>query len=666
MDEERQFARDFKRGRYGGAGAGAGSGASRAAWTARHIASSAPVRRALSRQIRLWNVKDGDGHREDRDFCERPIRPSAATLLDPHPYVEPTSRANLFSWIVPRGDSGTDPSVQGFSAVGSISDISDSRNVYYVTSSGTWENDANRRQMLMYALSSSFISTRYGLCRIRERTSQLTAGTVDPPVDPTWQHITDIVPWGASSMYPTPFGIDSASDYPQAMSNMKATDEFPWVHPGSGCLPLFYMDQPNPYMPARASVVRDYGRFGDSVRLKYRELKMVIEEFPFTNAFTTATGLWVNSVSNPSGFGLIPMPPRPADRVRVILFSRRRRSDDEPVRQLYPPVVPPAPSAGTLGADTWQSDVTYDTPSNGEMLFTWPTDPSGDFVIHEDVVLEYPPYKSHELPHHGVFATTNTSSTSTSMMYPFTPDTVFSAHGTDGFSYNTASSTAVRPVSGAGTMSHLDADGLPHNRRKITFYRKFNDDGKTLRWVSGSGDGEHEMTPQRPVTTSAAAINSAAGATSGVPYIRSYGDGAGEPEIDICERELFVTVLTGAYLEPHLAVDSGTPSLGVFVNAVADVPVIAEGAAHKATGHLAWRLAPANVCMPSLVSVKTKMWYADEPLQGVPPTMVVRNAAGVATGRISYSGVAPTNPVAEIDQVPLGMASVQTSRLPPF
>ena len=183
------------------------------------------------------------------------------------------------------------------------------------------------------------------------------------------------------------------------------------------------------------------------------------------------------------------MPTRPADRVRIIIFSRKRSREagEEQQHNVHVPLFPRKPSAGAVGtASTWQSDMTYDTPAHGEMVFTMPSsNPDSGLIIHEDVTLNYPRYRAEDLPNHGVTAirATTTGVDSVSLQRDPYANDPFNSFGTltpryTGFSPGLMSS-------GAGTLSSLDADGLPHNRRKLSFYRKFNDDGKTLSWTTG-------------------------------------------------------------------------------------------------------------------------------------------------------------------------------------
>lgn len=619
------------------------------------VAAHPAAQRAIERRVRLWAVKDADGHRTDRDYSERPIRSFQPTLAEPNPYTEPTSHADLFSWASSTPEAGGPPGVRP-----GARDISQLLSPVSPVSYDDWISDRYRRAQLVKSQGSSFLATRYGLCRIRQR-------RINSVGDET-RIVTDIVPWGASINYPA--GVwpqpNSATDvYPQAMTNIKATNESPWPHIGSGCMPLFFMDQPHPYMPARASVVRDVDRFGDTVRLKYRELKIVMEEFPYYNTIDPGTGLWSPqpaTVADPStrSFGLSPMPPRPADRVRVILFSRKKHREETKQQRngLYVPIFPPKPSAGDVGSGhptLWQADQTYDTPSHGELVFTYPSSAlDSDCVIHEDVVMEYPKYRADDLPQHGLISTFASAGSlpdvvsSTTTPYAVQP---FNSYGSDAPRY--PGGPPGLASSGSGMMPALDADGLPHHRRRLVFYRKFNDDGHTLSWTVGSGEDQYEMTAARTTDYAAGQVQAASG------ELRAFGDSS--VKIDMADRELFVTVVTGAYIESRKWQDPATSSVVIDAGAT----VVDTNALTNSIGNRAWRLSPANVCMPSLVSIKTKMWYADEPMTSIPRSITVVDAAGVPTGRLRVREVGSTiGGALTSDLLPLGDINPQIASLP--
>lgn len=619
------------------------------------VAAHPAAQRAIERRVRLWAVKDADGHRTDRDYSERPIRSFQPTLAEPHPYTEPTSHADLFSWASSTPETGGPPGIRS-----GARNISQLVSPVSPTSYGDWISDRYRRAQLVKSQGSSFIATRYGLCRIRER-------RINPVGDDT-RLVTDIVPWGASINYPAgvwPQANTPTDVYPQAMTNIKATNESPWPHIGSGCMPLFFMDQPHPYMPARASVVRDVDRFGDTVRLKYRELKIVMEEFPFFNSIDPASGFWTPQPPTVSGeasrsFGLRPMPPRPADKVRVILFSRKKHREETKQQRngLYVPIFPPKPSAGAVGSGhptLWQADQTYDTPSHGELVFTYPSSaPDSDCVIHEDVVMEYPKYRSDELPHHGVvhrMATETDPVTATAVSsYPYF-GSPFNSYGSE--TPRLPGSLPGLYSSGAGMMPALDADGLPHHRRRLVFYRKFNDDGHTLSWTVGSGEDQREMTASRTTDYGAGQVQAASG------ELRAFTDTV--VKVDMSDRELFVTVVTGAYIESRKWQDPATTSVVIDSGGT----VLDTTALTNSIGNRAWRLSPANVCMPSLVSIKTKMWYADEPMTSIPRSITVVDGAGVPTGRLRVREVGSTiGGALTSDLLPLGDIDPQIASLP--
>jgi len=205
----------------------------------------------------------------------------------------------------------------------------------------------------------------------------------------------------------------------------------------------------------------------------------------------------------------------------------------------------------------------------------------------------------------------------------------------------------------AGTMAAVDADGLPHTRRRIKFYRKFRDDGRTLSWVSGSGEDQHEMTAPRTEAAETGWVKTdgtLSGTREAVPTV-----------VDMCDRELFITVVSGAHLETRQWRNGGVTS--VVINSEAtnlDTSALTLSIADRA-----WRLSPSNVCMPSLVSIKTKMWYADEPLTSIPRSLTVVNGAGVVTGRLRVRDVGNTVGGALVaDALPLGDFDAQISQLP--
>lgn len=615
----------------------------------KRFAAVKATKAAFDRRIRLWTTKDADGHRTDRDYAERPIRTGEPTLIAPAPYVEPTSRADLFSWATSRGEADSFPVIRP-----GARDISQ---LLAPTLPGTfadWRSDSYRRSQLVKSQGSSFIATRYGLCRVRER--RIATGA-------SYHIVTDLTPWGASINYPGAFIPNTllGTSYPQALTNIKATQDSPWPFLGSGCLPLFYMDQPHPFVPPRASVIRDTERFGDTVRLKYRELTVCLEEFPYYNQIDPGTGRW-----NPppptvrdgaaNTFGLTPMPVRPADRVRVILFSRKkvRARTDTGQDGLFVPLFPPKPAAGHVGSTSpWQADMTYDTPSNGERVFTYPsTAATSEVIIHEDVVLNYPRHRPEDLPSHGhAVGTSETSAGAAGLQTSPSNGFVFGNHNT----VNPIQNNNAPPYlsTAMGTMSAVDADGLPHNRRKLYFRRKFKDDGRRLSWTLGAGEDQHEMTAPRTEEST-------------VGYLRSGGDTANSTEevstvIDMCDRELFITVVSGAFIESR-AWTAGTAD-AVAINA--EGTNLDTSTLTRSVGNRCWRLSPANVCMPSLVSISTKMWYADEPLTSIPRSITVVDGAGVVTGRIRVRDVGSTIGGALVaDQLPLGDFNAEISQLP--
>lgn len=696
----------LKRTRYGGAGQGAGA-------IARSVAASPAVRRAVERRIRLWATKDAEGHREDREYCEKPIRTRDPDLTNPHPYSEPTSRANLLSWIIPRVSTGSFPTVAPISTLPASADGTGTTTYlsarYTANIPPTWSytlgtpspggivpitrvaRDSDRRAAVITGMNSSFIATRYGLCRIRERilgsritpapenaqcgdTNLASIYSLDPASVFT---ASDIVPWGASSMYPSPFqhdvlpalpagqSFDTTYHHHPTVTSLNATPERPWCHMGSGCLPLFFMDQPNPFTAPRATVLRDNTRFGSSVRLKYRELSMTFEYFPMRSMYTPE-GTWrmSGSAASHQNVGLAPSPPRSADRVRVILFSRKKQPVGHVQPQLFPPIFPPVPSDSHFGDTTWQGDVTYDTPSQGEKVFGFPSTAVGsDFIIHEDVVLRYPKVKRRL----GV-TPTQIPGTNTANSTGYRTEKLFAQAGrdtsVDGFVLTGGDNNSIGMPTDDATLAPADADGIPHTRQKMVFYRKFTDDGKTLTWTPAVGDAEHEMAPQLPFDTHPSAVG---------------GDGTivkdtGETiQLDMCDRELFVTVITGAHLEcrrfaPRTAAPVDAAAIGGFRNncgPYAEQLIASQPRPTDANMGYGWRLSPQNVCNPSFVDIRTKVWYADEQFSFAPDEVYTVDATGVPTGRLRVVETGPRAPTAPSESLPLGLDFVQISSVPP-
>ena len=135
-------------------------------------------------------------------------------------------------------------------------------------------------------------------------------------------------------------------------------------------------------------------------------------------------------------------------------------------------------------------------------------------------------------------------------------------------------------------------------------------------------------------------------------------------QVDLCARELFVTVVSGAYIETREWSEPITDE-GASVSLNSEGTVVDDTSLTRSIMHRAWRLSPANVCMPSLVSVQTKMWYADEPLTSIPRAITVVNAAGTATGRLRVRDVGSTiGGALSADLLPLGTIDPQISQLP--
>lgn len=588
---------------FGGAGSGAGRS------FASSVRASPAVRAAIDRRVRLWMAKDEEGQRTDREYFERSIR-RPWSLTDPNQFAEPTSRMNLSSWIIPRPDAATFPSVHP-----------DPRRVtrFSVPPTTTPPSDTDAIDEIAKCQHSSFMATRHGLCKIRRRKVVYSA-------EPQDRFFDDVYVAGCSSRYPAHFAQQTGVLHLYRGTQARPTDAVPWQFFGSGCLPIFYMDQPMPHIKAMPSIPRDVDRFGDTVRAKFRELRITIEELPFTHTYAPGGAReWPPPLpaSDPESkrAGLVNMQDRPEDKVRIIIFTRKKTHRDVAPTEgaVYPPLFPPAPAGAYLPAGEGRVDQTTDTPMFGEKVYTYPSDhPDSPFVIVEDVVMEYPKFR---MTGQGRGQSTATGGNYASSA-AYDTDVLFQNYGAE--AANTIIPTADRGWDQRATMSLADADGLPHNMRKIEFVRKYKDDGHKLSWSLNGKQNDVEMAPaERKVVRPVICGN------TGVIVASSPATLDAETQIDMCEKELFVTVLTGAYLECHAfraPVDEGGTPLTLF-QVEDETPVAGQ---HT----FGWRLSPYNVCAPAMVEISTKMWYSEEGPEGAPSQLRVVDDTGATIGRV--------------------------------
>lgn len=577
------------------------------------------VRRDV-RGMQLFVTKDAQGNRVDRDYSEHSIR-TQWSMTNPNDFVEPTSRANLTSWIVPRLDDSTYP----------VPDVNP-RGLVSIAFAGT---DTAAVNQLKNAQCASFIATRYGLCRIRNR--KYTVSTYAEP-----QNLADIIPWGASSTYLNPLWSDNSNHPIAAQTYFRPSQQWPWRFAASGCLPIFYMDQPNPYMKPLPGVLRDEGRFGDSVRSKFRELDITIEEFPYCGR-VLENGKWSaqSTAALQARAGLQVMPERPIDHVRIIIFTRKkdRRNPDVGQQPLMPPIFPPAPAGSFCESDALPLDSTWDTPAHGEHVMRWPSKhPASPYVIIEDVVMQFPKFKPTGV---GMYSSRADNGAPSVGAGSHDATKLFKGYGTATASHAEVDGTE---ANARATMPHLDADGLPHTNRKLRFRRKYKDMGNKVIWHKkgmintheGLDDGIDQYNPALPDY-----LNTD-------PRMSQYfttGVSPGTVDIDMCDRKLFVTVLTGAYLECR-------EQMWVTTGGTETTSTQCEGISWATFNNQfgrSWHISPASVCHPALVSIKTKWHYADEALQGRPDQMRVVDDTGATIGRIVVDRPDPYAP-GEVEQ----------------
>lgn len=532
---------------------------------------SAP-RREVAHVARNEAVKRLRGQKVSRTMKEVSIR-FDWTAAFPSMFVEPTSRANLTGWIRDRefrtafGTPGP-PVVDADPALHTAA--SGHYEPFTVTSSlPTWSQVQDKvRKHVGQNNHSSYIATRYGLSRVRNRV-------------PKGEHAAgafEIIPWGAPTVFPSAW-----CEFGGGMSLKKGvivrpTADHPHPYIASGCIPVFFHDCPSPYSFPIPPITEGVDRFGPRVMSKFRELKIHIEPFSYTTHLTGDT-----AVDNTMMRTMLRKNIDPKPWARVIIFKRRPGwQDDATQHTLFPPIFPPVPVGSSLSESrtTAVSDVTVDTPMHSNKVRYWPSSvPGSMFQILEDFVVDLVPDK---LPDRGQMSTGSTSA-----------DHLFRGYGT----VHASSSLASNAFDSAELLTPLDSDGLPHHFKKVTITRQYRDNGRFISFEhTGMDPRSHEGVPPRNPNIRPTLLVDAA--TDPHPHIQG-GNADNGVELDMCQEELFVTVVTGAYL--------------TLVNGVAPGGAEYEGVQQKISV-----LDPRSVCGPALVSIETNWWYADAGIDGPP------------------------------------------------
>lgn len=575
----------------------------------RRLAQQA-ARAAQIRTTRLFLARDTDGQREDREYNERAIR-RAWSSASPTTFIEPTSRMNMAGWIVPRADPTTYPTVR----------LDPRRTLLHFTVPGTAAGftDEHALGVLKQSQYSSWLATRFGLAKIRHR--QMNVTVAGAPA--TSILVPDIYVSGAPRSYPHPLRVGGSFN-PATWSQVRPTPSIPWEHLGSGCLPIFYMDCPTPFMKPLPGIRRNEGRYGDTVRSKFRELTITLEEFPFTHDYqplgvVRTWNLPIDETGEPTYTNngqFVEMRDRKPGKARVIIFARKKEKrygspDDTCLR---PPIFPPT-SAGAYRQGVGHTaegllDITHDTPSMGASVLSFPSShPDSEFVILEDNVYTFPPFEMAGSGRVEGAADSNAKS--------YSDQDLFRAYGrehsvVDGSTYATWDQRA--------TMSNRDADGLPHNTRKIFIKRRYKDMGHKISWQQRGPLNSHERVGTDVLGVRTCWVNPASNECSFPDSLPS-----GLIDVDMCDRELFVTVLTGAHLECH--------GFSV-VNAEHTINTVEGVAVSPHQNDYGWRFSPYNVEQPCMVRIRTKWWYADEAISARPDQLRVVDAAGATIGRV--------------------------------
>lgn len=531
-------------------------------------------RREVATVARNDAVKRLRGQKVSRIFKEVSIR-SEWSASAPHHFVEPTSRANLTGWMRDREyrrTFGTDgPPV--VDADPSLCTTASGHYEVFDSASGAPTVAQIRdkvRKHVGQANHSSFIATRYGLCRFRNRV---------PVHGENREGAFELVPWGAPTVYPSAWCENSTSSAYRLHRGVivKPTADHPHPYIGSGCLPIFFHDCPSPYSFPTPPITEGVDRFGPRVMSKFRELKIHIEPFSYT---TTAGG---TAVDNTKLATLLRKAIDPKPWARVIIFKRSRDYADESTHHtLFPPIFPDVPVGSSMNESrsTALSDVTFDTPMHANRVRYFPSSvPGSKFVILEDFVVDLMPDK---LPDRGQFSAPAAGGAAMSSYGLSTPSSSSYAQGFDN----------------GELLTMLDSDGLPHHFKRTTITRQYRDNGRFISFEhTGMDPRPNEAVPPRNSNVRPVWMHNAG--TDPAPAVNG-GPSQWDIELDMCNEEMFVTVVTGAYLT---CVD------GVASGPAADYP----GVQSKVS-----LLDPRSVCGPALVSIETNWWYADAGIDGPP------------------------------------------------
>lgn len=534
-------------------------------------------RREVAHVARNEAVKRLRGQKVSRVFKEVSIR-NVWSAANPHGFVEPTSRANLTGWIRDReyrtvfGTAGppvvdADPALHT-AASGHFEPF----NIGGVGGVPSWSDVAGQvRKHVGQSNHSSFIATRYGLCRFRNRVP-LNEG----------QGRFELIPWCAPTVFPSAWVDNSAVTTLRLGKGVivRPTADHPHPFIGSGCLPVFFHDCPSPYSFPIPPITEGVDRFGPRVMSKFRELKIHIEPFSYT---TTATGF--PTVPNQTVRAMLRKSIDPKPWARVIIFKRKKDYDNSMSNHtLYPPIFPEVPVGSSLSESrtTALSDVTIDTPMHSNRVRYWPSSvPGSMFTILEDFVVDLVPDK---LPDRGDAQAGSTAAGS-----------VFAGYGTVNPSYTSGAHT----FDSAELNTRVDSDGLPHHFKRTTISRHYRDNGRFISFEhTGMDPRTHEGIPPRNPNVRPVMLQDAG--TDPIPHLLGGNTGERDIELDMCTEEMFVTVVTGAYLTLANGA-SGVPET--------DYP----GVQQKISV-----LDPRSVCGPALVSVETNWWYADAGIDGPP------------------------------------------------
>lgn len=544
---------------------------------------------------RRETVKHLSGQRLDRIYREVPVRTVWSSSV-PRNYFEPTSRASITGWMrsvehqkLFGSGAGTQPLLVNNPALHSGVQAAFTPLAFGELSSSVV---ATMRRNIGDAQHSSWLATRQGLARIRNRND-----------DPLNKRRLEVVPWGACVAYPSAL-VDNPGDATQrcrrGLVRAPTPDiQHPWF--SSGCIPLFYMDAPTPYNYPLPTVTHGVDRHGDSVYSKFRELKICIEPFPYLNN-VNGEGNWTNE--SHGDFFTYNLDPQPW--ARVIIFKMKRNfNSDAHQGGLFPPIFPRAAGASSFtdGRETVQSDVTYDTPQYGQMCRTWPSSaPGSNFTIIEDFVVDL---GRPQLPRLGERH---------EVRNPTIPDAepLMSGYGLETPAWNADNTHA----DAHGILRPLDADGMPHPYNRVVIKREYRDNGRTVSWHHTALDPPSlEAAPPRdervqPVVMITPDVN---------PRLQTFGTPSQNVVLDMCEEQMFLTVVTGC----HISLRPGITDTAINEGGVNMYPGVQA---------LCGGLDPANICNPALVSVETKWWYADTGINGPPKDVKIVGAVEAVPG----------------------------------